>query len=457
MNCPSHQKKMRVCLDIQTLVSAPTGLHRYTFNLYKNYRTQFPSDDICAISLIRQNIEPLYQNVLEQVTTSNITNKRKIVKRWLFNQPGDVVEVKPTISQTSYEMLRKQVILGKIQKIEANELAKLKIRREVMRLIMKFSLLIQDIRYGPRFQVFYDPQADVIHSPYHAFPDGFQTDETSIFRVQTVHDLIPLKFPELFPPAAVDDFKNILASARRCDLVLVPSEATKYDLMGYDDFAHHNIVVTPLAADNVFSPAKDFEIECCRKKMGIPKDMEYFLSVSTLEPRKNFPFLLKAFKDLLAKGRDRNPVLVLTGRIGWGASTQQEIAILLEELKDHVIYTGFVTDQDLKALYSGARAFLMPSIYEGFGLPLLEALACGTPVISSNTSSMPEVVGDAGILISPYDSDVWVDSMLSILELDRQQYSDLSKRSYERSLQFSWEKTARITRDSYHKLHHTNN
>ena len=142
-------------------------------------------------------------------------------------------------------------------------------------------------------------------------------------------------------------------------------------------------------------------------------------------------------------------MLVLTGKVGWGGDTQREIVQLLEQMREHVIYTGYLTDEELRALYSGALAFLMPSIYEGFGLPLLESMACGTPVISSNTSSMPEVVGDAGILIPPQDEDLWVSSMLLMLNFNKSQYCDMAVKAHERSRLFSWERTAKLTEQAY--------
>jgi len=443
---------MIVCLEIQTLVSEPTGLHRYTSNLYRNYKLLYPEDEICAVCFRRENIEPLDRSTLNQIITIDLTKKRKISKSWFFKRAGGLVDIKPSKSQASYEDLRKRVMLGKIKKLSAKELTKLIRRREMMRLMMKFYFLLQYCKYGPTTQLFYDSRTNIVHSPYHAFPDSYEADNTKIFRVQTVHDLVPLKFPELFSPVAIEEFNKILTSALKCDLVLVPSEATKRDLLECEGFANCNIAVTPLGADDIFTPASDLEIKRCREQMGIPDDKEYFLSVSSLEPRKNFPFLLRAFKKLLEQRRGNSPILVLTGKAGRECSMQQEIALLLEELNENVIYTGYVTDNDLRALYSGARAFLMPSIYEGFGLPILEALACGTPVISSNTSSMPEVVGDAGILISPYISEHWVDSMISLLDCDTQQYSALSKRSYQRSLNFSWKATAKTTGDLFKNL-----
>jgi glycosyltransferase involved in cell wall biosynthesis len=451
-NVSLNKESFKVCLEIQTLVSEPTGLHRYTSNLYKNYRAIFPDDELSGICFRRENIEPLDRSTLDQIITSDLTKKRRITKKWLFKRAGDLVDIKPSKHQARYEDLRKEVMLGEINKLTSKELTKLKRRREMVRQMMKFEFLLQYLKYGPTTQVFYDSQTNIVHSPYNAFPDSYEVDNTKIFRVQTVHDLVPLKFPELFSPVALKDFNRILSSALSCDLVLVPSEATKRDLLECGGFVESDIVVTPLAADDVFTPATDPEIKICREKIGIPDDKEYFLSVSSLEPRKNFPFLLKAFKELLDRRVGNSPILVLTGKAGRDGATQQEIALLLKELKDNVIYTGFITDNDLRALYSGARAFLMPSIYEGFGLPILEALACGTPVISSNTSSMPEVVGDSGILISPYNSEQWVASMMTLLELNAQEYSDLCKRSYERSLHFSWKATARITGASFRNL-----
>jgi glycosyltransferase involved in cell wall biosynthesis len=173
-------------------------------------------------------------------------------------------------------------------------------------------------------------------------------------------------------------------------------------------------------------------------------DQPYILAVGTLEPRKNLPTLLRAF----AKIKDDIPhQLVLVGPEGWLTgklkSTLDELA-----LGDRVRLTGFVSDEELGGWYSAADLFAFPSYYEGFGLPTIEAMLCGAPVLASNTSSFPEVVGDAGILIPPTDIDTWAEAMCDLVR-DEGRRNDLREKGLVRAESFSWRRTAQETYDIY--------
>ena len=211
------------------------------------------------------------------------------------------------------------------------------------------------------------------------------------------------------------------------------------------------VFVTPLAVSNNFYPVNDSDlIKKTLKHYKIDKS-PYFLSLCTLEPRKNLDFLIKCFFKLIIENPTLDINLVLVGVSGWKNKT---IFIEVQNsplLKSRVIFTGYVPDQDLSAIYSGAVAFIFPSLYEGFGLPVLEAMQCGTPVISSNSSSLPEVVGDAGILIDPKDEDHLCQAMLDVLT-DSNLRESLRKKGLERAKQFSWKKCADQTVEIYKKI-----
>jgi glycosyltransferase involved in cell wall biosynthesis len=440
---------MKICVETQTLASEPTGLYRYTSNLYENYLKLFSTHELCAVSFKDHDNNPYDPELFARLFESSLIGTYKAHRNWLPIAGGTIISPNRSKSEQAYESYRAQVRRGKMNGMGEPELKKIKYKRETTRIRMQLHHAVRSLRFGVIEPVYCDRKTKVIHSPYHAFPNDFQINHPMVMAAQTVHDLIPLKFPEIFSKEALKDFRRIVDSALKCDVIFVPSEATRRDLLSCEGFHLKNIVVTPLAADKIFTPALPHEIESCRRKFSIPEDKNYLLSVSTLEPRKNFPFLLKAFSKLIGQGSDRKPVLVLTGKKGWGDGTQIEIQKLLDDMKDHVIYTGYVTDNELRALYTGALAFLMPSIYEGFGLPLLESMACGTPVISSNTSSMPEVVGEAGILIPPIDEDLWVSSMLTMVNLNKSQYAEMTAKAHGRSSLFSWERTARLTHDAF--------
>ena len=444
---------MKICVDIQTLAIKPTGISRYTASLYEGHLRQFPEDVLKAISFSKDHNFPYDPDLYSRLFPGGDFERWRLQRNWLFKGKGKVIVLKRMKSQLRYEAYRLYLKHHRKEPVNALKSACIKLKREIVRLHMGASRFLRYLRFGPLSPVYGDAVTDVIHSPFHPFPEHFVAENACALCVQTVQDVIPHRFPEFSTERGINRMQDIIRSARQCDLVLVPSEATKIDLLACGGFDEKPIEVTPLAADPVFSPASDVEIAECRAKFSIPEDRKYFLSVSTLEPRKNFPFLLKAFMSMcdILDGNAPKPLLVLTGTIGWGDSTQHEIRTLLEEMGDLVVYTGYVTDRDLRALYSGALSFLMPSLYEGFGLPLLEAMACGTPVISSNASSMPEVVGDAGIMLSPHDESAWVSAMLSITHLGEAGHAEASKRALERSRLFSWERTALLTRGAYER------
>jgi glycosyltransferase involved in cell wall biosynthesis len=174
---------------------------------------------------------------------------------------------------------------------------------------------------------------------------------------------------------------------------------------------------------------------------------EYLLSICTLEPRKNLVHLLRCFHRLLQE-KPAALRLVLVGPTGW--KTDPVFALLQEhpDLRARVVLAGYVPDADLAALYSGARGFVYPSLYEGFGLPVLEAMQCGTPVITSDSSSLPEVVGDTSLLVPPTDADALSDALLRLVT-DDGLVADLGRRGLERSALFSWDRTAEETVRAY--------
>jgi glycosyltransferase involved in cell wall biosynthesis len=176
--------------------------------------------------------------------------------------------------------------------------------------------------------------------------------------------------------------------------------------------------------------------------------LPYILNVGTLEPRKNLEGLLRAFAKAKRKGIPHT--LVITGAGGWGESRLAQLPTELG-IADSVLFTGFVTDEALPHLYANADFFVYPSLYEGFGLPVLEAMACGTPVIASNTSSIPEVAGDAGILVDPSSEGELVAAMMQLAG-DGRLRDDLKKRGINRAASFSWERTAQETFAVYGKV-----
>lgn len=289
------------------------------------------------------------------------------------------------------------------------------------------------------------PKSDVFHSTF--WSPAEQITETQ--RFLTVHDLIPIKFPHLFTEgdrlAQQETFKKL----RLNDWIICVSHSTKRDFCEYTHFDPKRVFVTHLAADPTrFYPCVDPEtLKKVRSQYAIP-DAPYLLTVATLEPRKNIVHVIKSFTDFVQTQRLSEINLVLVGTKGW--KFEEIFAEIAQQtaLKKRIIFTGFVADEDLAALYSGALAFVYPSLYEGFGLPPLEAMQCGIPVITSNISSLPEVVGEAGILVNPTDKDALCQHFIEIYYNDSLR-KDLSLKSLARAKQFSWEKCVRETITAY--------
>lgn len=282
---------------------------------------------------------------------------------------------------------------------------------------------------------------DVFHGPMHVLPLLSRTPG-----VITVHDLAYLRFPEQLPQARRAYLVAMTRlSARAAERVITVSENTANDLMQWLKLPEDRVTSIPLAPSDHVQPVSGTSLDVFRMKWEI--DRPYVLAVGTLEPRKNLPTLLRAF----AKIKDEvDHQLVLVGPEGWLTG---ELRKTLDELAlgDRVRLTGFVSDEELGGWYSAADLLAFPSHYEGFGLPVVEAMRCGTPVLTSDSSCFPEVVGDAGVMISPNDTDLWAETMRELLR-DESRREELVRKGRERATRFSWEHTAAETLRVYREV-----
>ncbi len=256
----------------------------------------------------------------------------------------------------------------------------------------------------------------------------------------TVHDLAFLRFPGLFPRAWRALYRAGLAAAvRRAHVILTPSRHTAEDLLERTRARPERIHVVPLAA-SLEHGAGDPERVLERLKVPRP----YVLFVGTLEPRKNLVRLVRAYRRVAADGLPH--ALVLAGPLGWRPKAlHRELAL---RGPGEVVLTGPLPPADLDALYRGADLFAYPSLYEGFGLPVLEAMARGVPTVASATSSIPEVAGDAAILVDPRSVRELARAISDVLA-DRDLAERLAFRGRARAARFSWEETARGTLRAY--------
>lgn len=269
------------------------------------------------------------------------------------------------------------------------------------------------------------------------------TDKPSIL---TVHDVLPCLFPEMFPSGMYEIFTDVVGyNVQRASIVVADSQATKESFEFF--FGRHNLqarVVYP-GVDKSYNPVTDKDAdENIRKKYGIPDN--YLLFLGTIEPRKNVQRILEAFAIASPEAPDMK--LVVSGGYGWHAG---HIYLRYKELdlSDRVVFTGYIDELDKPSIYRGATAFLFPSIYEGFGFPALEAMACGVPVISSSSSSLKEVVGDAGILVDPLDTGQLAGAISRVLG-DTALRKDMATKGLKQAGRFTWRKTA----DQYLKISH---
>ncbi|MBI2322180.1 MAG: glycosyltransferase family 4 protein [Chloroflexi bacterium] len=291
-------------------------------------------------------------------------------------------------------------------------------------------------------EVFTGP-VDVVHGPNFLLPPRRRAAG-----VVTILDLSFLLYPECADRGLVAFLERAVpASVAAADLVVAISEQTKRDLVCLLDVEPDRVEVVPLGVEPHFRPVEDAAaLAALRARLGVVEP--FILSVGTLEPRKNLTTLLEAFALLRRRGCTHR--LVLAGRPGWLCEEVFRTAERLS-LGDAVVFAGYVAEADLPALYSAADAFAYPSLYEGFGLPPLESLACGTPAVCSDASSLPEVVGDAALLVPPTDAAALAEALERVLG-DAALRSDLRARGLARAAEFTWARCAARMRAIYHRL-----
>lgn len=287
---------------------------------------------------------------------------------------------------------------------------------------------------------------DVYFSPVFKAPEFIFNCE-KIKKYTMLYDLIPTVLPGYHPKSINSSwYTDLLDSLNKNDYYFSISENTRQDFIkNFPELDPNKVITTYLAANENFYYCKDEkENTKIRKKYNIPFDKKYILSLCTLEPRKNLIFAIKNFIEFIKKNNVDDLIFVLSGGY-W----EEFIGKLNQEIENFgqysnkIIKTGYVSDEDLAALYSNAEMFVYASLYEGFGLPPLEAMQCGCPVITSNVSSLPEVVGNAGLMINPKNDNELIEAYEK-LYFNEALRRDFSKKGLEKAREFSWEKCANI-------------
>lgn len=290
---------------------------------------------------------------------------------------------------------------------------------------------------------------DLFHSPDFVLPPVYGRIPT----VLTVHDLSFIHYPHTFPDVLVNYLNRVVPwSVQRASHILADSEATRQDLLNLWQVPAAKVTVLYSGVNASFRPANEEIVTAVRQRYGLD-DAPYLLSVGTVQPRKNYQMLIQAFAGVAAHWPH---TLAIAGGQGW-LYDEMLAEIERQGLNGRVRFIGFVADADLPALYTGADLFLFPSLYEGFGLPLLEAMGCGVPVLTSNVSSLPEVVVDqergveTAVLLSPHDPQAWQTAIHHLL-------TDAAARAHWRQagqsqiVHFTWARAARQLTDLYQLL-----
>ncbi len=285
---------------------------------------------------------------------------------------------------------------------------------------------------------------DLFHSPDFTLPPI----QGNIPTLLTVHDLSFVHFPETFTPTLVNFLNGVVPrSVARATHILADSQATKRDLMALWNVPVEKITVLLCGVNDRFQPVTDdHALATVRAKYRLG-DAPYLLSLGTIHPRKNYQMLIRAFKPI-ADAYPHN--LIIGGGKGW-LYEPVFAEIEAQGLSDRVRFIGFADDADLPALYSAAILFLFPSLYEGFGLPLLEAMGCGVPTVSSNASSLPEVAGNAARQLSPHASHQWTTVIAQLLD-DPERRAKMVSAGFLQARRFSWERAARQLLGIYQRL-----
>jgi glycosyltransferase involved in cell wall biosynthesis len=289
--------------------------------------------------------------------------------------------------------------------------------------------------------------AQIYQAQYLGVPDWIRGAKHLKF-VSTVYDLIPIKFSEMFPASEVEYLTGLIDGISARDHVICISESTKRDLCEYrSDLDPNHVSVAYLGASPSFEPCNDLETrQRVRVKYRIPEG-PYLLALSSQVAHKNFGRLVESFGALVHEQKiDLN--LVISGAAGWALKPLQDALARWSALSKRIIFTGYAAEEDLPGLYGGSLAFVCPSLYEGFGLPVLEAMQCGVAVLCSNASSIPEVAGEAALYFDPRNCDEISATMLKIWR-DEPLRSSLTAQALSRAKMFTWKRCAEQTLAAY--------
>ncbi|MFC1781419.1 glycosyltransferase family 4 protein [Planctomycetota bacterium] len=418
---------IKVCYNVMRLHEgtynnlAKTGIYRYTYDLLLNLLSQ---EHIQVISSLIG-----HSNILDSYNYYRYLNKNPLS---IFNNKYINIESKYRLYFLYF--LYETIIRKNFPK----------------KLVCYSDKLIRILAKLDTQSVPFPQDADIFHSTLDPLPPCESTGKAK--RILTIHDIIAKKFPQFFTEPYWRWMDRTLESINlEQDWIISDSECTKKDIIEFLNINPDHVVVVPLACSNIFHKIEDDTcIKETLKKYHL-NSKEYYISVATIEPRKNIRFLIETFCSLLSNPCMKNKKLLLVGSIGWGNVGMDKLCEnISDKQKQSIIFTGFIPDEHIVHLYNGALGSIYISLYEGFGLPILEAMQCGIPVITSNLSSMPEVAGEAGIYVDPQDSDSVGAAIIKLAE-DNNFRKSMRQKAKNRASVFSWQRTAKETIAVYQK------
>jgi len=353
------------------------------------------------------------------------------------------------LSIAKYSKIDKMVIHFEYLKYQNKQQKNSKIVRVAIKTLLNCFKFISEIGNTYKINQEYKKifkEIDAFFSPWQAVPQEIK-NISHIKKYELIHDVIPLIFPENFPDMQ-DEKSSIYKRFHSFDndvFYFANSEYTKQDFVKHTNISSENVAVIPLSTGIKYDVIRDKnQIDLVKEKYNIPKNKKYLFSLCTLEPRKNLVFAVKNFIEFIKRNNIDDFVFVLGGGHWKHFIEQLNDAIGdLDSFQDKIIKIGYVFDEDLAALYGGAEMFVFPSLYEGFGMPILEAMKCGCPVICSNVSSMPEVIGDCGIQINPTDDEELINAFKTMY-FDGEQREKFINKGLDRAKSFTWEKSVDV-------------
>ena len=402
--------KIKVIYDLEVIGNSyknnQTGVYRVAYEIFRRLTS-------------RQDLEVLYSNF-------NFNNDKKMNSKVqaFISENKILTEPANSCERVRFLPLRKEKFFRKIYN--------------------KLGISDYKISYNKEMDT-----ANIYHSLYYPIHKSL-AKYPDIKKIVTIHDLIPVLFPQY--NSNTELLENTVRSIGEDNFAICVSENTKKDLINYAPYLDpEKIFVSFLAASpELFYKCDDKEkFAQIQTKYHIPD--RYFLSVSTLEPRKNIDHVIRCFIKTIIENKIDDLCLVLVGDKGWDFDKIFNEYDDAKDFQNRIIITGRIPDEHLASIYSHANSFYYMSFYEGFGLPLLEAMQCGTPSVVSNVSSLPEVVGDAGVLLNPEDEEGLVTNMWKLYS-DEIYRNELSQKSIEQAKKFSWEKTVQQHVEIYRQI-----